>query len=233
MTNWPFFTYYGGKWRIAKRYPSPIEKLIIEPFAGSAGYSVKWKHPNVHLFDVNERVIGTWQYLIKAKESDIQKLPTTVTHVDDLRVCQEEKWLIGFWLNKGCVEPMKSPSAWMRSGIRPNSMWGEAIKNRIKRQLHSIRGWKATLGSFNEIPVSFKATWFVDPPYEAQGGLYTYNNIDYGKLSEWCLSLKGQTIVCESKGATWLPFKDFHIAKGLEGPRGRKRIHEVIWINLS
>jgi D12 class N6 adenine-specific DNA methyltransferase len=232
MSHWPFFTYYGGKWRIAKRYPAPTEKLLIEPFAGSAGYSVKWEHPKVHLFDLNERIIGVWQYLISATVKEINSLPLTVNHVDDLKICQEGKWLIGFWLNKGCVEPMKSPSAWMRSGIRPNSMWGEVIRNRISKQLPLIRGWKATLGSFADIP-NARASWFIDPPYEAQGGLYTHNKIDYLELSEWCRSRSGQVMVCESKGARWLPFKEFYIAKGLEGPRGKKKIHELFWSNLS
>lgn len=29
----PFWSYYGGKWRIAERYPRPAFDRIIEPFA--------------------------------------------------------------------------------------------------------------------------------------------------------------------------------------------------------
>jgi hypothetical protein len=35
----PFFNYYGGKWRVARRYAPPEHDLIIEPFAGAAGYA--------------------------------------------------------------------------------------------------------------------------------------------------------------------------------------------------
>ena len=37
----PFFTFFGGKWRAAPRYPLPIHNVIVEPFAGAAGYSVR------------------------------------------------------------------------------------------------------------------------------------------------------------------------------------------------
>jgi hypothetical protein len=30
----PFFSFYGGKWRIARHYPTPKYDIIIEPFAG-------------------------------------------------------------------------------------------------------------------------------------------------------------------------------------------------------
>ena len=33
----PFFTYYGGKYRAAPKYPEPVHGSIVEPFAGSAG----------------------------------------------------------------------------------------------------------------------------------------------------------------------------------------------------
>jgi len=38
----PFWRYYGGKWRAAPRYPAPRHDLIIEPFAGAAGYAMRY-----------------------------------------------------------------------------------------------------------------------------------------------------------------------------------------------
>ena len=49
----PFFSYFGGKWRTAKHYPGPSRDLIIEPFAGSAGYSVRHPHKAVILNDLS------------------------------------------------------------------------------------------------------------------------------------------------------------------------------------
>lgn len=102
-----FFTYYGGKYRIAKRYPQPAHETIIEPFAGSAGYSIRHSAKNVKLFDLNERVCGTWNFLIKAKASEIMTLPELFDDVRDLKICQEAKWLIGYWCNKGSCETLK------------------------------------------------------------------------------------------------------------------------------
>ncbi len=224
-----FFTYYGGKFRIAKRYPKPEHDSIIEPFAGSAGYSIRYPHLKIKLLDKNPRIIGTWNYLIKVKESEILALPEIFDDVRETNVCQEAKWLMGLWCNKGSSEPHNKPSTWMKSGVRPNSQWGLAIKNRIAVQLENIRHWKAALGSFADID-NEQATWFIDPPYSAAAGrLYTYNEINYPELSQWCRERMGQKIVCEMEGADWLPFKPFYLSKGLEGPRGKKKVREAIW----
>jgi hypothetical protein len=36
----PLFGLYGAKWRLAGRLPSPEHDDVVEPFAGSAGYSL-------------------------------------------------------------------------------------------------------------------------------------------------------------------------------------------------
>ena len=40
----PMFSYYGAKFRLSPKYPSPIESTIIEPFAGSACYGLTNNH---------------------------------------------------------------------------------------------------------------------------------------------------------------------------------------------
>lgn len=225
-----FFTYYGGKYRIAPRYPIPKHKTLIEPFAGSAGYSLRYPDRKVKLFDLNERVCAVWLFLISASEREIMSLPVKFDDVRDLKVSQEAKWLIGFWCNKGSCEPRNKPSTWMKSGVRPNSQWGEAIKFRISSQLQYIRHWEVQKNSYETIP-NQKATWFIDPPYSIPAGrLYTHNSIDYKYLASFCKTRIGQVIVCESEGANWLDFKPFHVAKGLEGPKGKKIIKEAVWI---
>ncbi len=73
----PFFTYYGGKYRAASRYPKPQGGVIVEPFAGAAGYSVRNYHPatRVVLNDLDERVAATWTYLTRAASEEIMRLP--------------------------------------------------------------------------------------------------------------------------------------------------------------
>jgi hypothetical protein len=228
----PFFTYFGGKWRTAPKYPSPVHSLLIEPFAGSAGYSLRHPAHSVKLYDLDERVIGVWQYLIGTNSDQIRGLPLEVENVNDLAICQEARWLIGFWLNKGAAGPRLTPGAWMRSGIRPNSCWGEVIRERIASQVPAIRHWKAEVSHYLDVP-THHATWFIDPPYDhASGRLYREKVLDFTELGTWCRNLKGQVIVCERQGADWLPFEVVPWKhKALEGSRGKATSAEAVWIN--
>ena len=225
-----FFTYFGGKWRIAKHYPYPKYKTIIEPFAGSAGYSLHYPQKNVLLFDLDPVICSVWDYLINVKESEILSLPLEITDVREIQLCQEAKWLIGFWLNKGSVSPRNIPGKWMRSNCRPNSYWGEVIRSRIASQLDYIRHWKIKNISYDKIDNQY-ASWFVDPPYHKSGFMYRFNKINYDNLSEWCKLRHGQVTVCEQDGASWLPFSSFRTVKALEGKKGAKQSKEVVWIN--
>ena len=67
----PFFQFYGGKWRAAKYYPAPKYDTIIEPFAGSAGYSLRYYKKRVILVDINPTIVTLWKYLISATPTDI------------------------------------------------------------------------------------------------------------------------------------------------------------------
>ena len=228
-----FFTYFGGKWRIAKHYPEPVHKTLIEPFAGSAGFSHHYPHKNVLLFDRDPIICGVWDYLIKASKNDILALPAVVEDARLLPVCQEAKWLIGFWLNKGMTSPCNIPGKWMRdhlaAGQRVNSYWGNGVKNRIASQLDSIRHWKIKNQSYSEIE-NQEASWFIDPPYQVSGVRYRFNEIDFTALGDWCRNRQGQVTVCEQDGAAWLPFSPFRTVKALEGKKGAKQSKEVLWL---
>lgn len=231
----PFFTYFGGKYRIAPKYPKPRYLDLIEPFAGSAGYAVRYPHRRVHLYDLNPKVIGTWQYLIRSSEKDILSLPLVFDDVRDTGICQEAQWLIGWWLNKGTTAPCNVLSKWMRDSLvksmkgNPHlTFWGDRIRERIASQLHSIRHWKAEVTSYESIP-NIKASYFIDPPYHKSGKIYTHSTIDYDHLAEWSKSRKGQVIVCEQEGANWLPFKPFLECRGTQGYKMPGTSKEVIY----
>jgi len=223
----PFFFFYGGKWRIAKKYPTPKHDTIIEPFAGSAAYSVRYPEKKVILYDADPVVFGVWDYLIHVSEEEILNLPNGFDSVDDLSVPQEAKWLIGFLLNKGCMRPCKTPCAWMRDPRYSYQFWGPKIQNRIAAQIPRIRHWKIYNEDFQKVE-NRKATWFIDPPYSDKGKHYKINNIDYPVLGEWCRGREGQTIVCENDGANWLPFETLCEARSLrEKSIGRSK--EAMW----
>jgi hypothetical protein len=224
----PFFTYYGGKYRIAPKYPKPRYATLIEPFAGSAGYSLRYPEWKVRLYEVNPKVYGTWKYLLNVKPPEILRLPLVFDDVRDLKIPQEAKWLVGWWLNKGHVQPCNLPGQWMRQGTRPNSFWGEAIRERVASQLTCIRHWKVFEVSFESI-LQYKASWFVDPPYQRSGKSYPDHAIDYSSLAQWVRTLPGQVIVCEQEGANWLPFRSFVETRGTGGYKMPGTSKEVIW----
>lgn len=225
----PFFYYFGGKWRAAPKYPSPQHNLIIEPFAGAAGYSTRYPNKQVKLFDVDPIIVGLWQYLIKATPQEILTLPliSLDQSVDDLSVCQEAKWLIGFWLNAAASQPCKSPSAWMRSGRFPGCHWGVKVRERLSRQVTEIKHWTCALSSYTELP-NEEATWFIDPPYQKAGKYYRYNMINYSLLADWSKERLGQKMVCEAKGANWLPFRSHGSFKS-NPSKGNGRSEELLW----
>ncbi len=229
----PFFCYFGGKWRAARKYPTPQHDTIVEAFAGGAGYALNYSDRKVVLHEVDPTVYQLWDYLIHVSPAEILALPSAVAHEDDVKGPEAAKSLIGFWLNKGGTTPKKTPSVWARSGIRPNSFWGQAIKERIAAQVTSIRHWKVLNTSYDTAE-NTPATWFVDPPYQGEcGRLYKYRTIDYKALGTWCQSRVGQVLVCEQDGASWLPFQPFHTIKATPGARGKSYSKEVLWTNES
>lgn len=80
----PFFTFYGAKWRSAPHYPTPTHGTIIEPFAGSAGYAVRWADRRVVLVDADPVIAGLWTYLTRVSAAEIRSLPADVDHVEEL-----------------------------------------------------------------------------------------------------------------------------------------------------
>lgn len=229
----PFFGYYGGKWRDAlKHYPEPEHETIVEPFAGSAGYSVRHANRRVILCELDPVLAAVWRYLIRVKAQEILSIPDLDPDgsVDDLKVCQEAKWLVGFWLNRGAASPRKSPSKWMREGIRPGSFWGTRVRRTISSQVDAIRHWKVYECSYADCPTTRVATWFVDPPYETAGKHYRFGSeqLEYGALADWCRSRPGQVIVCENEGAKWLPFR---VLADVKTTRAARRSAEMIWLS--
>ena len=227
----PFFCYYGGKWRAAPHYPAPTHDIIVEPFAGAAGYATRYADRRVLLVERDPTIANLWKYLTRVTPAEILALPALVPGtVDDLPICQEARWLIGFWCNQGTSAPRKSPSAWMRSRARPKSYWGAEVRAILAAQVEAIRHWKVIEGSYESAPDG-EATWFIDPPYQLAGKHYRHrlNEGEYNHLGRWCRARRGQVMVCENVGATWLPFEPWRKTQGTPGARGGWVSDEAIW----
>lgn len=217
------FSYYGAKTNIAHRYPRPIHGKIIEPFAGSARYALRYFEKDVLLIDLDPAIIAMWHFLQKSVPADIFDLhiPATGQSVDDITYsCPGEKLLVGFIIGYGNHSARKTRSEKYLVS-RPN--WIGNNKKRIADNLFKIKHWDIRIGDYKDIPDQ-EATWFIDPPYYKGGWRYRYNKIDYGHLAGWCMQRSGQVIVCEQEPADWLPFIPFVKHKGAKG-----MCSEVVW----
>lgn len=201
------FSYYGSKSKIAHLYPLPKYDRIVEPFAGSARYSLLYADRAVTLFDANPLIVEIWQYLIQASTSDILSLPDieskkSLDEIQDLS--STERALIGFNLCRGKAKPRKvghGQNGWNRDKVR------------IAGLVDKIRHWQIAVADYRTVGLlDIEATWFIDPPYQqtqvkTNGDRYPYgDDIDYVDLAQFVGSREGQVIVCEGDGANWLPF---------------------------
>jgi site-specific DNA-adenine methylase len=217
------FSYYGSKSKIVDLYPSPKYGRIIEPFAGSARYSLKYFDRDVLLVDKYDVVIRVWHYLQKASVKDILSLPTLKLG-DDIRtlnISDDEKMFLGMLAGVASTSPRWKVSAY--------SAEQNGRKNQLKRiadQLYKIRHWDIRHGSYDDIE-NQDATWFIDPPYQVGGSGYKHGKVDYSALAMWCQDRRGQVIVCENTKADWM---NFYPMKGLHG--AMTDTVEAIWSNL-
>jgi site-specific DNA-adenine methylase len=216
------FSYYGSKSKIVDCYPPPKFGKIIEPFAGSARYSLKYWENNVLLLDKYSVIVEVWHYLQQASEKDILGLPNIKkgTDIRKLNLSEIEKKLMGFYINRA--------SATVKNIASRFNDW-DADKIRVAKNLHKIRHWQIKQGDYIDLE-NEKATWFIDPPYMFGGEHYKESSkkIDFKSLAEWCKSREGQVIVCENTKADWLPFKPM---KEMQGSMFKTT--ESIWSNYK
>jgi hypothetical protein len=200
------FYYYGHKKAHAKRYPQPEHDTIIEPFAGSAAYSLhgqNWQR-RVILFDTSDRVCRVWRYLLQASRADITALPEPppgANLADYCHLSQEERELIAFHAAVGKPTP--------RSIVSEFNRWGPG-KRYILDSLHKVQGgnWEVHHASYDTCFFEGGATWFIDPPYQHAGRRYPGQyRLDYSDLAKWSLRRRGLAIVCGGDEDAWLPFE--------------------------
>jgi hypothetical protein len=235
----PFWRYYGAKWRIAPRYPAPRHRTIVEPFAGAAGYSLRYPDHEVILVERYHTIAEIWRYLIAVSADEILAIPE-VDDIDDLPpwVPQAARWLVGFSMNSSASTPRRTLSAGrrqLRAMNRQFEGWTASLRARVASQVSSIRHWSVIEGDYTAAP-DIEATWFVDSPYAGRpGSHYVHGSakIDYPALARWCRNRGGQAIVCEADGATWLPFRSFGETRGVGATRSREAIWTLDSLHLS
>lgn len=212
------FYSFGGKAYLAKFYPEPQHDTIIEPFAGSAAYSLHddyWKR-NVILVEKNPDIVAMWNWFINdATPDSVATIPPLVTGDpypegdDPVHILIRSARLDSGIPKRGTV-----------TAHHTNEF--EKVRRRVLKNLHKVAHWTIIEGDYTQAP-DIEATWFIDPPYAGVSGGYNgfgAERIDFPKLGEWCLSRRGQIIVCEDdRHGGWLPFEPLG---GYRNNRNRK-----------
>jgi len=219
------WSYYGSKSKIVHLYPKPKFDRIIEPFAGTARYSLLYWDHDVILVDKYEVIVKIWRWLQKCSPKDILSLPVLklgdrITR--DMFDCDEQLWFMGFIIGTAGSSPRKQVTEWGEIEI-PRTV------KRIASQLYRIKHWNIIHGSY-ECLKNMESTWYIDPPYQHGGEGYVEGNknLDFQSLAEWCKERKGQSIVCENTKSDWLPFKPMKMIPGA----ANTFTTEAIWSNL-
>ena len=156
------------------------------------------------------RLASMWKWLVGASREEVLGLPLVGQipreGLDVLDLRPEARTLIG--LNLGFSTHTRNtpgPMALAHQDDGSVQWWNAAKREALARAVSGMRSWEVVEGDYSAAP-DIEATWFVDPPYERKADMYAARVGDYGRLGDWCRGRRGQVVVCEDAGASWLPF---------------------------
>lgn len=213
------FYYYGRKKQISRHYPSPEHNSIVEPFAGSAAYSLRadnWKK-EVILIEKDKQVCEVWNWL---KD---EATPEKINNLPNLKSGEKSSEFLHI-IHAATKQAFKYKTIKVTPVLERN--W-EISKRIMSSSLYKIKHWSIQNSDFSEAP-NIKATWFIDPPYKGQPGMgYRHNSdeINYELLAKWILGRKGQLICCEGENGDYLPFKQLLTMPGVAGKKNLEKIY--------
>lgn len=209
----PLFKWFGSKWLASRLYPTPEYATIYEPFAGSAGYSLRHADKKVVIWEDNNLVRELWFWLINnACSADVLEIPLKLKEGQDIRklgLGRGQQLLLKHWQRTNNVGNCWTISPW---GTKPGQ-WTANTRARVAEQLHAVKHWRIERIGFTK-----PGTYFIDPPY-----LYNYrygfseDSFHYGDVVAGVNRIpdRSQIIVCEAacqktgRVPTYLPFKPF------------------------
>ena len=212
------FYYFGRKGRLARFYPPPRYPLVVEPFAGSAAYSLHWKPEAAHLVDIDEDTVALWERLCAMSKAEIMAAPGPV-----IGEMTSDPWHLAAMASSGGYAGVsRKVSPWAHNNFENHRARHYAAAN-----VTTARRYTYQHGTYRDAP-DVEACWFIDPPYQHVKG-YRHGNagIDYADLADFCRTRRGQVIVCEQEGADWLPFRPFMALVSSQNTTTR----EVWWTN--
>lgn len=207
----PLFKWFGSKWNASRHYPAPRHNRIFEPFAGSAGYSLRHVEKWVTIWETNVYLAALWCWLIRcATESLILEIPIGVTEGTDIRtlgLSDGQALLLKHWQRTNNFGDCWTISPW---GNKPGQ-WTANTRARVAEEHAAVRHW-----TFAPIRFDEPGTYFIDPPYEFN---YRYGAkvFDHTALASSVVRVPApsQIIACEAdcpktgRRPVYLPFRDF------------------------
>ena len=218
LENKIVFYYYGRKKQIARHYPEPAYDIIIEPFAGSAAYSLygdRWQR-QVLLIEKDPRVAEIWKWLIETAT------PNSIRALPDLRVGEKSSEFLHI-IHAATKQAFKYKTIKVTPVLERN--W-EISKRVMAANLQKVKHWKIICDDFMNAP-DVDATWFIDPPYKSHPGMgydHGSDSLDYADLSQWVLQRRGELICCEGSFGDYLPFKQMLTLPGVAGKLSDEKI---------
>jgi hypothetical protein len=233
----PLFKWFGSKWSASKLYPKPEHQIIIEPYAGSAGYSLNYSDRDVYIYDSHPALGKLWPWLIHAATQQlILDIPINLpvgTNIRTIGLSEGQQLLLRMWQRTNNCSDCWTVSKW---GSLPGQ-WTANTRARVAEEVSGIKHWKwGDLGS--SWKWSTPATWHIDPPY-----LYNYRygcKFDHEDLAVKVSRIASDSliIVCEAtcpktgQVPSYLPFQPFARRVTSRRKQGNNtHSNELIWTN--
>lgn len=239
----PLFKWFGSKWLSAPKYPEPKFGHIVEPFAGGAGYALRYPDRDVTICETNPNLRVLWPWLIEvATEAMIREIPIDIpigTDIRTLGLSKGQAYLLKTWQRTNTTGDCWTISPWGNL----SGQWTANKRARVAEEVHAIKHWKFEPDGLHVLRVATElgaasATWFVDPMYRYNYQYNTKEAHDYSELAQLVRNLRGQVIVCEGvcqktgKVPDWLPFKHFAVrATSRKKAENNHHCTELIWTN--
>ena len=127
----PLFKWFGSKWLSARLLPPPTYPTIVEPFAGSAGYSLRHCERDVTICERDPHLLALWRWLVhKATEEAIREIPLGVPEGTDIRtlgLSHGQQLLLKTWQRTNNVGDCWTISPW---GNKPGQ-WTSNTRARV------------------------------------------------------------------------------------------------------
>jgi hypothetical protein len=212
----PLFKWFGSKWMASKHYPKPQCDLIVEPFAGSAGYASRHANRPVIICENNPLLIELWEWIIGAATTDnVLDIPLDLpegTDIQSIGLTRGQQLLLKHWQRTNNYGNCWTTSPW---GSKPGQ-WTRSTRERVSREIHEVKHWKFIRSSeFDPMAVPV-GTWLIDPPYEYnyKYGQPNFDSQSVVKMIEH-IHPNSQIIACEARcpktgsAPSYLPFVDF------------------------